>query len=208
MLRILGRTSSINVRKVLWTLDEIGLIYEHEPQWATPAASSRSAEFLALNPNGKVPVIEDENGLLWESNTICRYLARMNGRDDLLPSDPAAQARVEMWMDWQATELNGSWRYAFMALARRDPAFADPAQIEAGRRHWNATMDILEQRLTGTDAYVAGSSFTLADIVIGLSVHRWRATPMERPALPAVDAYMARLDARPAFGPYARQDVP
>src|SRR5215204_4870318 len=104
MLRILGRPASINVRKVLATADEIGLAHRHEPQWTTPQAPGRSPEFLRMNPNGQVPVIEDENGVLWESNTICRYLVGKHGREDLLPSGPAARARVEMWLDWQATD--------------------------------------------------------------------------------------------------------
>ncbi|MFC3077166.1 glutathione S-transferase family protein [Phenylobacterium terrae] len=208
MLRILGRPSSINVRKVLWTAAEIGLEFTHEPQWASPEAPASTPEFLRLNPNGLVPVIEDEAGVLWESNTICRYLARKHGRTDLLPAEPAAQAGVEMWMDWQATELNGAWRYVFMALGRRDPAYTDPHEIAAGARRWRAAMGILEARLARTGAFVAGERFTLADVVVGLSVHRWRATPMERPPLPAVEAYHRRLLGRPAYAAHARPDVP
>lgn len=208
MLRILGRPTSINVRKVLWTAAEIGLDFAHEPQWASPEAPASSPEFLRLNPNGLVPVVEDEAGVLWESNTICRYLARKHGRTDLLPADPAAQARVEMWMDWQATELNGAWRYVFMALGRRDPAYADPDEIAAGARRWHAAMAILDAQLAATGAFVAGGSFTLADIVAGLSVHRWRATPMTRPPLAAVEGYAARLAAETRFSQFAKPDTP
>jgi glutathione S-transferase len=208
MLRILGRPASINVRKVLCTADEIGLAYRHEPQWATPQAPSTSPEFLQLNPNGLVPVIEDEAGVLWESNTVCRYLAAKHGREDLLPRDPAARAGVEMWMDWQATELNGAWRYVFPALARGDPADPDPDLIAAGEARWNAVMQVLEERLAQTGAYVAGEAFTVADIVVGLSVHRWRATPLRHAQLPAVAAYLVRLDARPAFARHARREIP
>ncbi|HEX2561777.1 glutathione S-transferase family protein [Phenylobacterium sp.] len=208
MLRILGRPTSINVRKVLWTAAEIGLEFVHEPQWATPAAPAASPAFRRLNPNGLVPVIEDEAGVLWESNTICRYLARRHGRGDLLPDEPAAQARVEMWMDWQATELNGAWRYVFMALGRRDPAYADTDEIVAGARRWNEVMSLLDAQLAETGAFVAGASFTLADIVVGLSVHRWRATPMERPQLSAVEAYVARLAAETRFSDFARPETP
>lgn len=208
MLRILGRPTSINVRKVLWTAAEIGLAFSHEPRWATPQAQATSPDFLRLNPNGLVPVIEDEAGVLLESNTICRYLARKHGRTDLLPAEPAAQAQVEMWMDWQATELNGAWRYVFMALGRRDPAYADPDEIAAGRRRWHAAMAILDAQLATTRAYVAGERFTLADVVVGLSVHRWRATPMHRPQLTAVEAYAARLAAETRFLEFARPDTP
>lgn len=198
MLRILGRVSSINVRKVLWTCAEIGLPFERE-DWGAGFSSTRSEEFLALNPNGLVPVIQDEDGVLWESNTICRYLAGRHGRADLLPSAPRERALVEQWMDWQATELNPTWRSAFLGLVRHDPAHADAAQIDASAAAWNAKMRILDRQLERTGSYAAGPSFTLADIVLGLSVNRWLKTPIARPELKAVAAYVDRLSARPAF---------
>jgi len=207
MLRILGKSSSINVRKVLWTCREVGVAYARE-DWGSGFAATDDPAFRAMNPNGLVPVIEDENGVLWESNTICRYLAGKHGRADLLPEDPWARAQVEKWMDWQATELNGSWRAAFMGLVRRDPAYDEPTRIDAGVRAWNAAMGILEQRLAATGAYAAGDGFTLADIVLGLSVNRWFMTPMPRPAYPAVAAYYDRLGERPGFREHGRNGVP
>lgn len=120
MLRILGRPISINVRKVLWAAAEAGLAFDHEPEWAA-SRDVNSPEFLALNPNGLVPVLVSDEGVLWESNTICRYLAGRAGRSDLLPAAAFARAEVEKWMDWQATELNGAWGPAFLALVRRHP---------------------------------------------------------------------------------------
>ncbi len=208
MLRILGKASSINVRKVLWTCREIGLDYARE-DWGSGFASTRAPEFLAINPNGLVPVIEDANGTLWESNTICRYLAAEHGRSDLLPAVPRERALVEQWMDWQATELNGSWRYAFMALVRRDPGFQDPGQIAASERVWNANIAILERRLAATGAYAAGTAFTLADIVLGLSVNRWLMTPLaNRPDVPAVAAYHARLSQRAGYLEHGCNGIP
>lgn len=198
-LRILGRASSINVRKVLWTCREIGIDYRRE-DWGDGFAPTNTPQFLAMNPNGLVPVIEDESGVLWESNTICRYLAAKHGRTDLLPAGPRERAGVEQWMDWQATDLNGSWRYAFMALVRHDPQFRDPKRIRASELQWNAMMEILERRLASTGAFVAGSTFTLADIVLGLSVNRWLMTGgIERPDAPAIAAYFERLKARAGF---------
>jgi glutathione S-transferase len=193
-LKILGKASSINVRKVLWTCEELGLTYVRE-DWGSGFASTHSPEFLRFNPNAQVPVIIDENGAMWESNTICRYLAGKHHHHhaDLLPNEPAARAKVEQWMDWQATELNPSWSYAFMSLVRKDPQFQDRHRLEAGVRGWNQKMGILEQQLAGTKAYVAGARFTLADIVTGLSVNRWLMTPIERPDYPAVDEYFKRL---------------
>ena len=197
-LKILGKASSINVRKVLWTCDELGVSYERE-DWGSGFASTHSPEFIKLNPNAQVPVIIDEAGVLWESNTICRYLAGKHHHTGLLPEEPAARARVEQWMDWQATELNRSWSYAFTGLVRRDPECLDPHLIATGVRGWNQKMAILEQQLKATGAYVAGPHFTVADIVIGLSINRWLMTPMDRPDLPAVDEYFQRLAQRPGF---------
>ncbi|KRA66540.1 glutathione S-transferase [Caulobacter sp. Root655] len=207
MLKILGRTSSLNVRKVLWTCDELGLAYERE-DWGMGFASTRSPEFLALNPNGLVPVLIDEQGALYESNTICRYLAARYGHGLLLPVEPRPRAGVEQWMDWQATDLNTTWTYAFNALARGMPGHDDATRIAASVEAWNAAMAILEGQLQATGAHAAGHDFTLADVVLGLSVHRWLKTPMDRVSLPAVEAYYARLRQRPAFGPWARENVP
>lgn len=197
-VRILGKIASINVRKVVWTCEELGAAYVRE-DWGIGFASTRTAEFLGLNPNGLVPVIEDEAGVLWESNTICRYLVGKHRRDDLLPLDPRPRALVEQWMDWQATELNSAWRYAFQALSRRNPAFDDAARIAASVDEWNTVMGVLERRLAQTGAYVAGSDFSLADILLGLAAHRWLMTPMERPDYPAVREYHRRLSERPGF---------
>ena len=197
-LKILGKASSINVRKVLWTCDELHLAYERE-DWGSGFASTHSPEFLKLNPNAQVPVIIDDAEVLWESNTICRYLAGKHHSSDLLPHEPAARARVEQWMDWQATELNPSWSYAFSALVRKDPEYQEAHRIAQGIRGWNQKMGILEQQLKATQAYVAGPGFTLADIVVGLSVNRWLMTPMDRPEYPAVDEYFQRLAQRPGF---------
>jgi len=147
-------------------------------------------------------VLRDGELVLWESNTICRYLAAKAGRTDLLPAEPPARARVEQWMDWQATDLNTSWRYAFQALIRRNPAFANPAAIEASVAAWNRHMAILDDRLAETGAFVTGETFTLADVVLGLSANRWRETLQARPTLPAVSAWLGRLEDRPGFVRY------
>lgn len=206
-LRVLGRQSSINVRKVLWTCEEIGIDYRQE-DWGMGFASTRTPEFLAHNPNGQVPVIECKDGILWESNTICRYLASRHGRDDLLPPDPWRRARIERWMDWQATDLNSAWRGAFQGLVRKDPAHADPSTIAASVREWSEKMEILEKTLSIGGPFVAGNDFTLADVVIGLSINRWLHTPIERPALPAVATYFERLRERPSFRRGAYDAVP
>ncbi|MCJ2016260.1 glutathione S-transferase [Methylobacterium sp. E-065] len=207
MIRILGKASSINVRKVLWTCAEIQLDYDRQ-DYGSGFEPTDTLEFLALNPNGLVPVIADETGVLWESNTICRYVATVAARTDLLPADPRKRALVEQWMDWQATELNASWRVAFLGLVRRDPAYSDPDVITASVNAWNRTMGILDRRLTFTGAYATGATFTLADVVLGLSVNRWRMTPMDRPGYPAITAYHERLIARPGYRAHGANGLP
>lgn len=207
MLRILGKASSINVRKVMWTCAELGLAFERE-DWGAGFQSTDTPDFLALNPNGLVPVLVDGDVVLWESNTICRYLAGRHGGAALLPLDPVSRARVEQWMDWQATELNNAWRYAFMGLARKSPAHADPVQQAASGAQWNRLMGILERQLERTGAYVAGAAFSLADVVVGLSVNRWKMTPIQHAALPAVEAYAERLMERVGYRKHGANGMP
>jgi glutathione S-transferase len=207
MLQILGKSESINVRKVLWLCEEMGIPYEHE-QWGGNHRSTRTPDFMALNPNALVPVIRDGELVLWESNTICRYLAMRDDRTDLLPAEPPGRARVEQWMDWQATELNDSWRYAFMGLVRQSALHADARTIAESVDAWNAKMKILDGQLASTGAYVVSDTFTVADIAIGLSTHRWRMAPMDRPHLPAVSAYYELLSERPAFIHWGRNGGP
>lgn len=207
MLKLLGKSSSINVRKVLWLCAEMQIAIEHE-EWGAGFKSTQTPEFIALNPNALVPVLRDGDLVLWESNTICRYLAGRERRIDLLPAEPAERARVEQWMDWQATELNTAWRYAFMALVRQSPRYGDAAACDASVAEWNRHMRILDGQLKKTGAFAAGGTFTLADIVLGLSTHRWFMTPMARPDLPSVTAYYERLSERAAFLRHGRNGLP
>jgi len=207
MLKLLGKSSSINVRKVLWLCAELPLAIEHE-EWGSGFRPTQTPEFQALNPNAMVPVIQDGDFVLWESNTICRYLAGRQGRSDLLPTAPAERARIEQWMDWQATELNNAWRYAFMSLVRQSPAHTEPQLLAHSVAEWNRHMGMLDAQLARTGAYAAGAEFTLADVVLGLSTNRWMMTPMERPHLSAVEAYYDRLSQRPAFVLHGRNGTP
>lgn len=207
MLRILGKASSINVRKVLWTCAELNLPFERE-DWGSGFQSTLTPEFLALNPCAMVPVIQDDDFTLWESNSIIRYLASRYGGEQLYPSEARARARVDQWIDWQASELNKSWSYAFLSLVRKSPAHQDSVALAAGCREWARRMEILDRQLQKTGAYVSGEQFSLADIPIGLSVNRWFETPLEHPHLPAVSAYYERLSQHPAYRLHGRNGTP
>jgi glutathione S-transferase len=206
MIEVLGRPISINVRKVLWTCVEAGLEFTHVP-WGDGGLDIKSPGYLALNPNGMVPVLRDGNFVLWESNAICRYLAEKTGCA-LVPAEPRGRALVDQWMDWQVGDLNNAWRYAFMGLVRRSPKHTDKAAIEESAAAWNRLMTILDAQLSQGTGFVVGEGMTLADIVLGLSAHRWNHTPITRPDLPAVEAWYARLAARPGFQRWTSPQVP
>jgi glutathione S-transferase len=208
MLKILGKSTSINVRKVLWTCVEIGIPFTLVESGSGTANALDTQEFLALNPNGMVPVLIDGDHVLWESNTICRYLASQYQRCDLLPSTPMERAQIEKWMDWQATELNSAWRYAFMATVRKSAAHTNSEMIAVSVQAWNRQMQLLDDQLRKTGSFVNGSVFSLADIVLGLSVNRWLSAPIERPVLDGVYRYVELLSGREGFLLHGRNGNP
>lgn len=207
MLRILGKASSINVRKVLWACAEIDLPFERE-DWGTGFQSTHTPEFMALNPNAMVPVIQDGDFTLWESNSIIRYLAHRYALESLYPRNAHARARVDQWIDWQASDLNRSWSYAFMSLVRRSPDHQDCQALKASCEAWSKNMQILDRQLRSTGAYITGDDFTLADIAIGLSVNRYFETPLVHAELPAVSDYYERLCLRPGYLLHGRNGTP
>jgi glutathione S-transferase len=205
-LVILGRITSINVRKVCWTADLIGLSYRTEV-WGLPHRDPREADFLKLNPNAQVPVILDDGFVLWESGAIMRYLADRH-ISALWPTDLKERALVDQWVTWQGTELNPTWMYAVNALLRKNPAYSDSARIEDSVARWSSAMRILEAHLRQTGAFVANGRLSLADIVLGLSSHRWFSTPFDKPDLPAVTAHYAMLKATDAGAKYLGEATP
>ncbi|MFA7893136.1 glutathione S-transferase family protein [Pseudomonas putida] len=207
MLRILGKASSINVRKVLWACAEFQVPFVRE-DWGSGFKATDSEAFLALNPNAMVPVIQDGDFTLWESNSIIRYLANCYGPAAFYPGEARTRARIDQWIDWQASDLNASWRYAFLSLVRHSPAHQDPHALANACADWGRNMLILERQLARTGAFVAGRDFTLADIPIGLSVNRWFETPLEHPHLPALRDYYERLSERPAYHEHGRNGTP
>jgi glutathione S-transferase len=154
-----------------------------------------------------VPVIVDDGFVLWESNAILRYLADKHG-SDLLPRDIRQRGLVEQWLGWQATDLNNQWGYAFNALLRKSPGYDDQARTAASVAGWSKKMEILDARLARTESYAAGTNFSIADIAIGLAVHRWFETPFEHPVLAQVAAYYERLKGRKAGARYLTAATP
>ncbi|MGH6953690.1 MAG: glutathione S-transferase family protein [Alphaproteobacteria bacterium] len=197
MVRILGRKTSTNVQKVLWCFDELGVACEREDAGG-PFGRTREAWYLALNPNALVPTVVDDGFVLWESNTIIRYYASAHGERGICPTDLRARALMEQWMDWELSVANRAMVPVYRQLIRTAPENRDQRAIEADLRVWASAMAVLDGQLAKS-AYVAGASFTLADISLGPITYRWFSLAIERPSLPGLAAWHERLKERPAF---------
>ncbi|HVY65631.1 MAG TPA: glutathione S-transferase family protein [Gammaproteobacteria bacterium] len=198
MLTIYGRTNSVNVQKVLWCLDELGVPYERIDA-GLAFGKNREPWYLALNPNGRIPLLVDGAFTLWESNTIVRYLASKHGMGTLCPKSPEARALAERWMDWQLSTLVTPVSIVFQALYRMPAADRDAAAIARHTAEANRAMQLLDSHLKA-QPYVAGPDFTMGDIPVGAVAYRWlEMDGIERPELAAVGAWRDRLAERPAF---------
>ena len=197
MLKILGRKTSSNVQKVLWCCGEIGLAFERTDVGG-PFGGNKAPQYLAINPNGLVPVIDDEGFLLWESNAIVRYLAAKHSMGSLCPADLRRRADADRWMDWQQTMLAVPMGILFRALLRSPPDRIEPAEIDNARRRAASALTILNAQV-GRARYVAGGDLTMADIALGFVPHRWFLLPIEQPKLSELERWYGELCQRPAY---------
>ena len=198
MLRILGRDTSANVMKVLWACTELGLAYERE-DIGGPFGRNRDPEYLALNPNAVVPtIIEDDGFVLWESNSITRYLAARHGMGTLCPADPRARASAERWMDWQLSVLGPAIFPGFWGLIRTAPAERNPESIKAGRDRTSAAMKILDWWMAD-HRFAAGDAFSFGDIPIGIFAYRWFTLSIEREDYPGLKRWYDEIARRDGF---------
>jgi glutathione S-transferase len=197
MLKIWGRTTSSNVQKVLWTCAELDIPFERV-DWGGPFGGNKDPAYLALNPNGLVPTVQDGDLIIWESNTIIRYLCARHGGERLHPADPARRSHVERWMDWQLAALTQPMASMLMGYYRTPTEKRDAAALEASRLRAIELWRIVEEQL-GRGDYLAGATLTLADVCVGIWAYRWHAFPIERPALPRLKAWCERLAESPGF---------
>ena len=195
MIRIWGRTNSVNVKKALWCLDELGLEYERIDAGMQHGVVN-TPEYRQMNPNGLVPTLDEDGFIVWESHTIVRYLADKYGKGVLRPMDLVPRTIANQWMDW-AFSFQGSVRDAFWNLIRTPAGKRDLKAVEASRVKSGEMAKILDAALADR-MYVAGT-FSMGDIPIGCEVQRWIRMPMERPKLPNLEAWFERLCARQAF---------
>ncbi len=216
MMRLWGRKSSINVQKVLWCLEELGLKEGQDFERIDAGlhfGKNRTPEFLALNPNGLVPTLEDGELVLWESNTILRYLARQYDRSKRFPADIASQYQSEKWMDWQVGTMWPTLRTAFLGLTRTPESERHYEVIKKSYQDTNTLLILLDQQLT-SHQYCSGESFSIGDIPLALCVSRWillnQAFPDHtgpRPSLPNIDAWIKRIEAETKYSLVAEKEL-
>lgn len=196
MLRLWGRLTSINVRKAVWAARELGVAFERLDA-GREFGIVGTAEYLQKNPNGLVPLIEDDGFVLWESNAIVRYLCAKHAMGTLCPSAPTARADADRWMEWQQTTVNPAGRGAFMQLVRTPASERNQYEIDASIAAMQPVLEILDRHLESR-AYMCGETFSMADIPLGCEAHRWFGLPIARQAFPHVERWYAALRARPA----------
>jgi glutathione S-transferase len=197
MLKIWGRTSSVNVQKVMWAVAELGL-----PHQRTDAGLHYGCVnepwYRAMNPNGRVPVIDDDGFILYESNAIVRYLAAKHAAGSLWPADIKVRADADRWMDWATSTVAPPMTPLFWGMIRTPPEKRNPEAIEAERLKTEEVMKILDARLADRP-YVAGDAFTMGDIPVGCFVYRWYALPMAHGDYPHLKRWYESLQEQPAF---------
>lgn len=197
MLKVWGRPNSINVQKVMWMIAELGLEIEHEVA-GLEYGKVKEDWYKAMNPNSRVPTIDDDGLVLWESNVIVRYLAAKHAPDKLIPSDIGERARAEMWMDWQQTTILPCITPVFWGLIRTPEAERNHAAIEAGANGFRDAIAILDRHLDG-QTYIMGDSLTVADFPLGCVAYRWYALPVEHGDFPNLRAWYERLAERDTY---------
>lgn len=197
MLKIWGRTNSVNVKKALWALEDLGVKYQRVDA-GMQFGVVKTPEYMKMNPNSLVPTIEDDGFVLWESHAIVRYLAAKHGAGTLWPNDLRVRADADRWMDWTHSFSREFQRPVFWPLVRTPPEKRDLKAIEEACRKCGELLAIPDQSLA-KKPYLAGSNFTMGDIPLGCHVQLWMRLPIERPRHANLEAWFNRLCSRPAY---------
>ena len=197
MLRIWGRNNSINVQKVLWACEEMGVQYQRIDAGGSFGVVN-TPQYRALNPNGLVPTIEDGPFVLWESNSILRYLTAKHSAGNLWPEDLKVRAEADKWMDWQMSMFWPAFRPLFWNLVRTPADQRDGQAIEESRLKTAEILGYLDAQLKNR-SFIAGDAFTTGDIPMGCAIWRWMSLPIERPVLSNLQRWFDQLRERPAY---------
>ncbi|MFN0301996.1 MAG: glutathione S-transferase family protein [Burkholderiales bacterium] len=196
-MKLWGRINSINVQKVIWAGAELNLQYERVDAGMAFGVVN-TPEYKAMNPNSRVPTIEDDGLILWESNAIVRYLCAKHSAGNLWPTDLKVRADADRWMDWISINVNPVITPVFWGLIRTPADKRNIADIADNAVKTTEVFKVLEQGLAGKQ-YVAGDRFTMGDIPVGVYVYRWYALDVKKTPMPNIEAYRKRLEARPAY---------
>lgn len=198
MMKIWGRVNSTNVRKVLWCAEELGISYEHINAGGVFGVVNDS-EYLAMNPNGLVPCLQDGDLVLWESNAIVRYLARQYGGSPFAPvNDAQAWASADKWMDWASQSFAGPFRDVFWNLVRCTAEQRNEDEIKRGVEQGARLLKIVDAALAHKP-FLSGAQVGIGDIPLGCMAYAWFSLPIERPNLPNLSQWYERLCQRPAY---------
>ena len=200
MIKLWGRPDSSNVQKVLWCLGELGVKFERQ-DWGGKFGGNKDPEYLAMNPNGLVPTMQDGDFILWESNSIMRYLNAKYGGDKLLPGTPEGMANANRWMDWQLSVFNPTIVPLFFATIRTPPEKRDPKAIQAALDKTVKAWQMVENQLAKS-RFLGGEQFSLADIPLGVWAYRWFHLPVERPTQPNLTNWFDNLKRREPYQTY------
>jgi glutathione S-transferase len=199
VLKIWGRASSANVMKVLWCCTEVGEPYDRVDVGGAYGGNDEPG-YRAMNPNGRVPTVDDNGLIMWESNTIVRYICATRRAESLYPNDPGRRTHVERWMDWQLAHCGPAVTPLFMGYVRTPAEKRDPAALEKARKDaipvWRIVEDWLEHQ---NWTYLAGNDFTIADIPVAIFARRWFGFAIERPPMKRLEAWFDRVKTRPGF---------
>ncbi|MEO0608377.1 MAG: glutathione S-transferase family protein [Pseudomonadota bacterium] len=204
MIKIYGRPDSSAVARVMWTIGELGLDYERV-DWGGAYGGNDSLEYRAMNPSGKIPAVQLENGqTLWESNAIIRYLCATDASYHFLPVDPLERAKIEAWMEWAGALQS--------AVSRIRKAYklegAKPSDIDAELEQVAPILRVLNTQLAGRN-FVMGHDISAADFALGVWAHRlWRCPPVAKPqGMDAIWNWIERLQSRPAYREHVMEKV-
>lgn len=197
MITVWGRKNSANVQKVLWALAEVGQDFDRKDAGGAFGGLD-TPEYRAMNPNGRVPTLIDGDLVIWESNSIVRYVAAKYGQGTLWHADPGVRAVADQWMDWAQTTLITSMLPVFWGLIRTPPEERDMDKINASAKTLCETFGVLDEVLAKRD-YVAGDAFSMGDIPVGSMCWRYSQLEIDRPSQPNLEAWHARLQERQGF---------
>ncbi|WP_338658749.1 glutathione S-transferase [Yersinia intermedia] len=197
MLTVWGRNNSTNVKKVLWCLEELGISYQRIDVGGQ-YGKLNDPLYRSMNPNGLIPCLQDDDFILWESNTIVRYLAAQYGDGTLYLPDARLRASAEKWMDWATSSMAEPFKAVFIGLVRTPPEQQDKVKIAQGMTQLNTLMAIADQALE-KQAYLSGDKFGIGDIPLGCLAYAWFNLSIERPPLPNVERWYQRVSQHAAF---------